>query len=92
MTNTDALTIILSILVPIFGAFAFFAKFVFSQFDKIDKRFDKIEDQLNDIRKEILEIRKDINKLEMRLATLEVRVEERTLRVIHTDKNGTEIK
>ena len=46
----------------------------------------------NDIRKEILEIRKDINKLEMRLATLEVRVEERTLRVIHTDKNGTEIK
>ena len=69
---------------------------VFSLFFRIGAVFQKIESSLTDIKKDVGEIKvqmeiikKDVSELKVQVGKLEVRVEERTLRVIHTQKTGT---
>lgn len=50
---------------------------------RIDKKFDAVMD-------EIKEMKKDINAINVQIGKLETRVEERTLRVVHTQRTGTE--
>jgi len=62
------------------------------RFDSVDRRFNSIDQRFNSIERQISEIKSDVRSVNDRLTRLEVRFEERTLRVIHVDKTGTEEK
>lgn len=59
--------------------------------DKINKLIENNDNKLSAILSEIKECNKKLNETHDRLTRLEVRVEERTLKVYHVERNGTEI-
>jgi hypothetical protein len=59
------------------------------RFEQIDKKFEQRFDQVD---KKFEQVNTQLTTLNVQIAKLETRVEERTLRVIHVEKTGTEEK
>ncbi len=75
--QTDLIILGASILVPMFGGFAwlygvFDKRFdkVDERFEKVDKRFEQVDERFRDIDKEFKEIRTEIHKLQIDVTTL----------------------
>ena len=64
----------------------------FSRWSRLDKRFDNIDKRFDNISTELKDIGKDITDLKVQVGKLETRVEERTLKVVHVQGNGTDGK
>ena len=77
--------IILQVTLPIAALVAWGWSRLDKRFDNIDKRFDNISTELKDIGK-------DITDLKVQVGKLDTRVEERTLKVVHVQGNGTDGK
>jgi hypothetical protein len=64
-------------------------------FEKVEaqgKSIERVERSIERLEKSLEHITNILNSMDGRLNRLEVRVEERTLRVIHTERTGTEEK